>query len=107
MIEMLGIMLAIAMGFCVGGLVASAHILVTDERIKFEGLARPSLLPRMVTLFLLLLTGPVVLIRNSVRAAVRGLRPRYWLFFSTIVASGWSFCLGLVIFNLLVMLNVS
>ena len=108
MTETLGVMLATAMGYAVAGMVASAHILVTSQRVKFEYISgqRRSSWPQLATLALLLVSGPVVLLRNAIRAAAGGLRPRYWLFFSTIVASGWSFCLGLVIFNLLVLLNI-
>lgn len=112
--ETLGVMLAMAMGYAIAGVVGSAHILVTSQRLKFEALSRSRQTSRphgwsassSAALAMLLVCGPVVLMGNAIRAARAGLRPRYWLFLSTLVASGWSFCVGLVMLNMLVVLNL-
>lgn len=90
--------MAIATGFVFAGIAGSSFTLFTNARLRFESLSEEGtfVLPRAA---LLLLSGPQILLRNSWKAAVRDLRPRYWLVLSVLVASGWSFCTGLAILN--------
>lgn len=96
--------MAIAIGFAFAGISVSSYTLFTDRRLKFESAAEEGaiLAPRLALLFL---SGPYILMRNALKAAIRGFRPLYWLALSTIVASSWSFCTGLAILNLYLMIQ--
>ena len=99
-----GILFATAVGFTFAGIGASGYMLFADERLSFASpeTGGPMILPRVL---LLLVSGPMVLVRNIRIAAARGLRPRSWLVLSALVASTWSFCTGLAILNLAALLN--
>lgn len=97
---------AVAMGFVASGICASGYGLVTNSPLKFEaGASRPRL--HSVRVALLLVGGPLVIMRNAILGAKRNLRPRVWLVATTILASCWSFCLGLAAINILVLLGVA
>ena len=100
----ISVALATAIGFAFSGIAASSYALFTNQRLKFES-ARyggVAIWPRVALLFI---SGPYILLRNSLKAAMRGLRPRFWLVLSALVASGWSFCTGLVILNVMGLLR--
>lgn len=96
--------LASAVGFTFSGIAASSYTLFSNRRLKFEAAMDEGALiwPRVALLFL---SGPYILVRNSWKAAVRGLRPRYWLALSALVALGWSFFTGLAILNVVTVLQ--
>lgn len=96
------LLFAVAVGFTASGIGASSYALFTNQRLRFEEAGRGMVVPRAL---LLLVSGPVILIRNSWKAAVRGLRPRYWLLLSAVVALSWSLCIGLVVLNLAAMIG--
>ena len=97
---------AVAAGFVLSGVSASAFALVTDKRLRFEW-AHDENAVHLSRLPLLLVAGPLIIMRNACLAAIRGLRPVGWLFLSTVIAAGWSFCLGMAALNLLAAVAVS
>jgi len=100
------VLIATAVGFAFSGIAASSYALFTSQRLRFESAAEDGALiwPRIA---LLLVSGPMILVQNSWKAVLRGLRPRFWLVLSALVASGWSFCTGLVILNVMVLMQRS
>ena len=89
----------VAMGFAVAGICASGYRLVTNAGLRFDHQqgGQPGARARIV---LLVLGGPFVIMRNTIRAARRGARAGGWLVASALIASGWSFCLGVAVINL-------
>jgi len=96
--------IAIVIGFAFSGIAVSSYTLITDSRLKFEQAAADDGLV-WSKIALLFWSGPHILVRNSLKAAFLGLRPRYWLVLSALVASSWSFCTGLVILNLVTIMR--
>lgn len=91
---------SIAMGFVVAGICNSGFRLVTNSRLRFEGPPGEDTRSGW-QMALLVIAGPLVILRNSWRAVRRGDRARGWLVASALVASCWSFCLGLAVLNLM------
>lgn len=87
-----------AIGFCAAGMAASLSQLVTGQplRFGFHGAARAS---AVLGVFTRVLAGPAIVMRNAVRAALRGRAP-YWLAISTVISAAWSFFSGAVILEL-------
>lgn len=100
--DMVSVLFAVAMGFAAAGICASGYRLFTDSRLVFDREGGKPLSGLRVAL--LVVAGPLVIMRNAWRAALRG-RPRGWLLATTLLASGWSFCLGLAVLNLVVALG--
>lgn len=100
------VMLASAIGFVFSGIAFSSYAVLTNRRLRFESVAEEGVF-LWSRLPLLLVSGPVILVQNSWKAAIRGLRPRFWLLLSAMVAWGWSFCTGLVILNVMILLQRS
>jgi len=98
------VIIATAVGFAFSGIAASSYALFTCRRLRFESVAEDGALI-WSRLALLLVSGPMILAQNSWKAALRGLRPRFWLVLSAMVASGWSFFSGLAILNIMVWLQ--
>jgi len=100
------IFMATAVGFAFSGIAASSYAFFTSRRLRFESVSEDGALI-WSRVALLLVSGPMILVQNSWKAALRGLRPRIWLVLSALVASGWSFCTGLAILNVMVLLQRS
>lgn len=85
---------AIVTGFVVGGLIGSFYQLVTGKRIKFELLTEsgPSV---VVTAIALTVAGPLVVMRNAIRARLIEGRPGHWLALSTVISALWCFMSGI------------
>jgi hypothetical protein len=101
--DMVSVLLAVAMGFAAAGICSSGYRLCTNSRLVFDRSAGSEPISTL-RVALLVVAGPLVIMRNAWRAALGG-RPRGWLLASALVASGWSFCLGLVVLNLVVALG--
>jgi len=98
------ITMATAVGFAISGITASSYALYTSRRLRFESVAEDGAL-MWSRVALLLVCGPLILVQNSWKAALRGLRPRFWLILSALVAASWSFCTGIAILNVMVLLQ--
>lgn len=92
-----------AIGFCAAGLLASFSQLVTGAPMGFalepqrQGHVLPSIVARV-------LAGPAIVMRNALRAALRGRAP-YWLALSTLISVLWSFFSGVLILELIYRLS--
>ncbi|MEM6615622.1 MAG: hypothetical protein AAF619_03745 [Pseudomonadota bacterium] len=94
--ELFVFFLAIATGYAASGLVASGYQLLTDKPASFQVV--PESVPgRLLYVPVLALGGPVILMRNAVRAQFIEGRPRGWLYATIALASGWSFVSGLLV----------
>ena len=90
---------SVAMGFVTAGICASAFQLVTNQRLRFEGPEGEDTRSGW-HMAMLVIAGPVIILRNSWRAVHQGSRARAWLIASALFSSCWSFCLGLSVLNL-------
>lgn len=99
-----GVLLATAVGITTAGLGASAYAIFADRRLSFEATetGSPLILPRAL---LLLLSGPMILATNLTEAVRSRPVPVGPAALSALVALGWSFCTGLAILNLAILLR--
>ncbi len=89
-----------ATGFCVAGLCTSSWQLVTGLPLKF-GLQAEHNLSAFLGVFARVVAGPVIVMRNAIRGALKEGRAPFWLALSTIISTIWSFFTGVVILELL------
>lgn len=87
-----------AIGFCAAGMAASLSQLVTGEPMRF-GIRPNEQRSAVIGVFARVLAGPAIVMRNAVRAALRGRSPQ-WLVLSTLISAIWSFFSGAVILEL-------
>lgn len=99
MIELVVLFMTIATGFVAAGLVGSIYQVATRKQVSFQmweedtaGLA--------VGVLALLVAGPNVILRNALRAQVIENRPPMWLGLSAMISFMWSFLVGLLILDL-------
>ena len=98
-------LLAVGAGFVVAGITSSAYRLATDGRVRFAPRSDDPV-GRAVQVALLIVSGPLVIMRNAWLGAVRGDRPFYWFALSAAIATVWSFCLGLALLNLVQAISI-
>jgi hypothetical protein len=89
-----------AVGFVTAGVLASFVQLVSGEPLRF-GLEPKSILASIGGVFLRLLAGPAILMRNAWRGMKIQSRPRIWFGISAAIAAVWSLCSGAVLLDLL------
>ena len=92
-----------ATGFCAAGLSASLSQLLTGRPMAF-GLGEAAQRPTIVGVLACVVAGPAIVMRNAIRAALRG-RPAHWLVLSTLISVVWSFCSGVVLLDLIFRLS--
>jgi hypothetical protein len=90
--------LAVATGVVAAGIASTAYGAITNRDLGL-GLA-PDDLKRPSRIVLLVIAGPLLVMRHTWSAAIVGLRPLHWVVLPTALAAAWSFCLGLALLNL-------
>lgn len=91
----------IALGFAIGGLIGSLHQWLTDRAPSFQDTGE-TLTQKLWALALIVLGGPVIIMRNAMRGRRIEGRPFAWIVLSSILASSWSFCSGVSMLQLAV-----
>jgi hypothetical protein len=100
MTEFTAFAMAVATGIVTAGLTSSFYRLVTKKPPSFSLLTAP--LPEVMTgIATLVFAGPVVILRNAVRARIIEQRPWGWLALSASIATFWSFMSGIFVMSLL------
>lgn len=94
------VLFAIAVGFVVAGLVGNLHQLVTNRPPSFA-LGDPPAAPRAWLAFMIVFSGPFILMRNAIRARFIEQRPIVWLALTSVISAAWSFALGVFVLDLL------
>lgn len=103
MVEYLFYAYVTAIGFCAAGVAASLSQLVTGQPLRF-GLDTAATRTAIFGVVTRVLAGPAIVMRNAVKAALRG-RPPYWLALSTMISALWSFFAGAVILEVVYRLS--
>jgi len=103
-VEIFIILFAIAAGFVAAGVTTSGYQLITNRPLSFEIPDWPAL-GRFLLGFALIFSGPVILMRNAIRARIIEGRPVAWLAASTVVSMSWSFVLGLFVMQIMLALR--
>lgn len=102
---MLVFVYAITTGFVFGGVIGSFYQLVTGKRINFELLKEGG--PTVVlTAIVLTVAGPMVVMRNAIRAQFIDHRSGHWLALSTFICALWSFMFGIFVLSFAMTLSV-
>lgn len=84
-------------GFSVAGLIASLSRVYTGDPLRFELQLKHSGAFILIALFIRIIAGPFLLIRNSIKAARIEGRAAHWLALSAGLATIWSFASGALI----------
>lgn len=95
-----------AIGFCAAGLCTSSWQLVTGRPLKF-GLQVDKTALAILGVFVRVMAGPVIVMRNAIKGAIVEGRAPYWLALSTFISTVWSFFSGVVLLELLFRLTTS
>jgi len=89
-------------GVVTAGLVASFYQLVTKKRPSFQ-MWQETTLGIAGGVVTLAFAGPSVIMRNALRAQVIENRPPAWLVASTLMSGMWSFLVGILVLNILLL----
>jgi Family of unknown function (DUF6949) len=90
-------LLALALGFAVAGLIASAFQLATDRLPSFGMLSGGPSTARLAMVPVLMLAAPFLIMRNTLRGRrIEGRRFEF-VFVATLIAGFWSLMSGLVL----------
>ena len=93
-----------AIGFCAAGLCSSSWQLVTGRPLKF-GLQVDKTTLAILGVFVRVMAGPVIVMRNAIKGAIVEGRAPYWLALSTFISVVWSFFSGVALLELLFRLS--
>jgi hypothetical protein len=93
---------ALAFGFALAGLVASAYQLLADRPVSFS-LLNGGDWRALASVPLLVVTAPLVIIRNTVRGRQIEGRPLFFVWFATVIACGWSLASGRVALDIMLL----
>ena len=94
--DVFAILYTIAVGVVAGGIIGSVHQLYADRRPSFTYIPDGTL-AKLWTVFVLLFCGPLIIMRNAIRARILQHRSPGWLAATTAIATGWSFVSGVTI----------
>ncbi len=93
-------MMAVLTGLVTAGVTSSFYRLITHKPPSFNVLTAP--LPEVITgTATLVFAGPMVIMRNAVRARVLEQRAWIWLALSAGIAVFWSFMSGIFVLRLI------
>jgi hypothetical protein len=90
---------ALALGFAMAGLLASAFELVTERRASFR-LLQEGGLSAVACVPMLVFSAPFIILRNTLRGRRFEKRPMGFVMLATIIACGWSLVCGRVLLDL-------
>jgi hypothetical protein len=96
---------AVAAGVVTAGLLSSFYSLLTAERVSFRLLMTGGLAVSIVSLPLLLLSGPLVIARNAQLAGLVAARAWSWVAATAAIVIVWSFINGVVVLEFLLSLR--
>lgn len=91
----------VAFGFVAAGICASTARLMTGRALGFSVDPSMGLINALCGVFVRVLAGPAILMRNSILGALTDRRPVYWLALSAMIATVWSFFSGIVLLQIL------
>lgn len=92
-----------AVGFVAAGMLASFVQLISGQPMRF-GLEPDSIFASLGGVFLRVLAGPAILMRNAWRGLRIQSRPKVWFGVSAAVAAVWSLFSGAVLLDLILQL---
>lgn len=95
--ESMQMLLALAFGFAVAGLSASAYQLATSKLPSFTMLGEGPSVQALAAVPLLVMAAPFLIMRNTLMGARHEARKFQFVFFATLVAGFWSLMLGQVL----------
>lgn len=102
--EALAFGFSVATGFVAAGIGASTFQLLTNQRLTFE-VPDLSVLSRLAYAFLLMFSGPIVLMRNGFKGWLIEKRHPGWLAATTFMATGWCFITGVFVLHMAIALQ--
>lgn len=94
-----------SLGFALAAICASFSHLVTGRHLRFMAVPNRDAWSILMSVFIRLIAGPFILVRNSVVGALFEKRSARWLALSAIFATVWSFFSGVIIIELLFLLS--
>lgn len=94
--ETVRVLYTIAVGFAAGGIIGSLHQSYAERRPSFTYIP-DGFLAKLWTVIVLIFSGPVIIMRNAIRARLLLQRSPVWLAATTAIATGWSFASGVTI----------
>lgn len=95
--ESLHLLLVLAIGFAVAGLLASAYQLFSAQPASFRLMERGPSLSALAAVAFLVFAAPFIIMRNTVRGRRIERRRLEFVMMATIVAGGWSLMSGTVV----------
>ena len=90
-------LLALALGFAVAGLIASAHRLITSRLPSFSALSTGPSAAAFAMVPVLMLSAPFLIMRNTLLGRRLEGRRFEFVFMATLIAGFWSLMSGLVL----------
>lgn len=99
MSDLFSICYTIAAGYVAAGLVSSIHQLATSSPPSFQVIP-DGVAGKLWTALLLIVAGPLILMRNAIRARMIEGRSMGWLMATTALATSWSFVSGVSVVTL-------
>ena len=90
-------LIALALGFAVGGACSTGYQLVTSHLPSFSLLSRGPRVATFASLPLLLLAAPFLIMRNTIRGRQEEGRRFEFVFIATLIAGFWSLMSGMVL----------
>lgn len=94
--DVLSICYSILVGVVAGGIIGSLHQFCADRRPSFTYIP-DGFLAKLWTVVVLLFSGPLIIMRNAIRARILLHRSPVWLAATTAIATGWCFASGVTI----------
>ncbi len=95
--QSLQMLLALALGFAVAGLIASAYRLATSRLPSFSMLSAGPSTTTLAMVPVLVLAAPFLIMRNTLRGRQQEGRRFEFVFMATLIAGFWSLMSGMVL----------
>jgi hypothetical protein len=99
--ESVQIVIALALGFAVGGLCSTGYQLATSQLPSFSLLSRGPRVATFACVPLLFLAAPFLIMRNTIRGRQQEGRRFEFVFVATLISGFWSLMSGMVLVMLL------
>ena len=95
--ESVQMLIALALGFAVAGLISSAFQLVTSRLPSFGLLGTGPSVSAFAAVPLLIMAAPFLIMRNTIRGRAQEGRRFEFVFLATLIAGFWSLMSGLAV----------